>query len=202
MSVPTSRQAFAFLAPLRGRTSVFITPNRRVNSRVARFLLGCLASCRTRTVIFDTSSFYGSNIRALTESLPKSFLQQSILATPRDSQRFEDSMTEFLALKTEAILIDDLNALHYLLSSERHKSGTYAFFTFLRILSYQARINNLSVFGTLYKAGDDLTVAKTRRSLSAAADLQIPTDVRSNLITFRCDGIRSWPNNRFSADLL
>ena len=125
MSVPTSRQAFAFLAPLRRKTSVFIAQNRRGNLEVARFLLGCLAASRKRTVIFDTSSFYGANIRDLAESLPKDFLQRSVLVTPQDDQNLEDSITDVLSMKTDAILIDDLNSLHYLLSSNTPKSGTH-----------------------------------------------------------------------------
>jgi hypothetical protein len=200
MSVPTSRQAFAFLGPLRGRTSVFITPSRRRNSNVARFLLGCLAASRTRTIIFDTSSFYGTNIRKLTESLPKDFLQQSALIAPQEGLVLEESLAELLDLKTGAILIDDLNALHHLLSSDRRNSGIRQLFTFLRLLSYQARINGTSVLVTLYRAEPDSTPAKhVRRSLSAAADLQVSTDDNSGRITFRCSEVKGWPNSVFSA---
>ncbi|MDA4113874.1 MAG: hypothetical protein OK474_07495 [Thaumarchaeota archaeon] len=207
MSVPTPRQAFAFLAPLRGRTSVFITPSRRRNSMVAHFLLGCLAASRMRTVIFDTSSFYATNIGALAESLPKDFLQRSTLITPQDDRRLEDSVTDVLEMKAEAILIDDLNALHYLISSDRRGgSGTHQLFTFIRLLSYQARTENLFVFGTVYKTERDSAPERTtRRSLSAAADLQITTTGttdRSDRISFRCtQTISGWPDNRFSAPL-
>src|ERR1039458_4598840 len=152
MSVPTHKQAFAFLRPLMGRASVFIVPSRSRNSSVASFLLGCLAESRTSTVIFDTSSFYGANISALTQSLPKDFLQQSTLITPPDDLPLEDSMTAALTIKTGAILIDDLNALHYLLSSGPRRSGTHRLFAFIRLLSYEARLNDLYVFGTVYKA--------------------------------------------------
>jgi hypothetical protein len=125
-----------------------------------------------------------------------------MLITPQDGQRLEDSMVEALTMKAEAIVIDDLNALHYLLSSDRQKSGIHRLFTFLRLLSYDARIDNLSIFGTVYKAdGDASTERATKRSLSAAADLQIATDDDLNQITFRCSEIKSWPNNRFSAPL-
>src|SRR5271165_3277766 len=107
MSVPTSRQAFAFLSPLKRRVSVFIVPSRQRNSMVARFLLGCLAASRTRTTVYDTSSFYGTNILALTESLPKDFLQQSTLITPQDTQMVDDSIADIFSMKSQAILIDD-----------------------------------------------------------------------------------------------
>lgn len=202
MSVPTPRQAFAFLAPLRGRASVFITPSRRRNSEVARFLLGCLAASRTHAVIFDTSSFYGANMGILTQALPKGFLQQSTLITPQDDQRLGDSITEVLATKTGAILIDDLNALHYLLSSDRLQSGTQRLFAFIRLLSYEARIDDLFVFGTVYKAeGDSAADRAAKRSLSAAADLQVSTEVHMDRLTFRCEEIEVWPNSKFSTPL-
>jgi hypothetical protein len=202
MSVPTHKQAFAFLRPLRGRASVFTVPSRRRNSSVAGFLLGCLAESRTSTMIFDTSAFYGANITALTQSSPKDFLQQSTLITPPEDLPLEDSLTEALTIKTGAILIDDLNALHYLLSSGTRRSGTHRLFAFIRLLSYEARTNDLYVFGTVYKAeGDSGADRATKRSLSAAADLQISTEARSDHITFRCDEIRGWPNNQFSTPL-
>ncbi len=200
MSVPTSRQAFAFLAPLRGKTSVFITPSRRGNSRAARFLLGCLAASRARTVIFDTSSFYGTNIHTLTRSLPRDFLQQSTLIEPQDGPRFEDALAELLSIRPRAIVIDDLNSLHYLLSSDTHRSGTHQLFNFLRLLSFDARLFNLFVFLTVYRAqGDPASEKATKRSLPAAGDLQILTDDHSGNITFRCDQANSWPSGQFSA---
>jgi hypothetical protein len=138
----------------------------------------------------------------LAKSLPKEFLQRSTLIEPRQDQGLEDALTDLLGLKTGAIVIDDLNALHYVLSSERQRSGTPQLFSLLRMLSYQARINNTFVFVTAYRAeGDSMRERSARRSLSAAADLQIATDYHSNRIAFRCAQIRGWPNNRFSAPL-
>jgi len=202
MSVPTSRQAFAFLAPLRGRTSVFITPSRRRNSKVARFLLGSLAASRERTVLFDTSSFYGVNMQALTESLPRDFLQQSILIEPPDGQPLEDSLADLLTMKPRAIVIDDLNSLHYLLSASAQRSGTHQLFNYLRLLAFDAKLFNTFVFLTVYRAeGDPSTGKATKRSLPAAGDLQIFTDERAGNMTFRCDQAKGWPNHQFSAPL-
>jgi hypothetical protein len=201
MSVPTSGQAFAFLTPLRRRASVFISPTRTRNLEVVRFVLGCLAVSRTpRTLMFDTSSLYGQNAQELAGSLPKDFLQRSVLILPGEHRRIEDSMADILETKADAILIDDLNSLHYLLSSGTLRSGARALFSFLRILSYDARINNTSVIGTVYRPERDFAVDRgTKRSLLAAADLQIRTDVERGRMTFRCNEIRSWPNDRFSA---
>lgn len=202
MSVPTSRQAFAFLAPLKRKASVFVAPTRRRNLEVTRFVLGCLVASRNaRTIMFDTSSFYGQNARELTESLPRDFLQKCVLIVPQDHKRLENSMTHILESKADAILIDDLNSLHYLLSSETLRSGARTLFTFLRILSFYARTNNTSVIGTVYRTERDLGERGTKRSILAAADLQIRTEVALDRLTFRCNEIESWPNSRFSAPL-
>jgi hypothetical protein len=201
MSVPTPRQAFAFLAPLRRRTSVFIIPGRRRNSMVGRFLLGCLAASRMPASIFDTSSFYGANIGTLTDSLPRDFLQQSTLTMPGEDNPVEDSLADVLSVRSRAIIIDDLNALHHLLSADAQRGAIHTIFKLLGLLSYEARICNLSVFATVYKSERDSTEKVTKRSLSAAADLQIATDDRLGRLTFRCNEIGSWPNGRFSAPL-
>ena len=202
MSVPTSSQAFAFLAPLRGKVSVFVVPDRRRNAMVAHFVLGCLAASKTRTLILDTSSFYGSNVRALTRSLPVDFLRRSTLVTPRGGERLEGSMARTLAAgEAEAVLVDELNALHHVLSSGERGDGTHRAFTFLRLLSYGARNGDLLVFGTLYRAG---TAAErvAKRSLSMAADLQISTgEDRAGRISFECAQVENWPGRRFSAPL-
>ena len=159
---------------------MFIVPSRRRNSGGCPFPSRVPGSIKdARRHIRHKLVLWGEHGRSLLKSLPKGFLQQSTLITPQDDRRLEDSMTEVLATKTGAILIDDLNAFHYLLSSDRLQSGTQRLFAFIRLLSYEARINDLFVFGTVYKAeGDSAADRATKRSLSAAADLQVSTEVR------------------------
>ncbi len=221
MSVPTTtRQAYAFLAPLMGKSTIFVTPNREGNASLARFVLGCLAVSGRRTIIYDTSSFYGTNIRALAEGLPDEYLERTRLLTVSESGRLEESLTELViatttTTKTEAttILIDDLNALHYLLSRRRQKkSSIQKLFTFIRVLSYHAARSSgrLSVFGTFYRnenAGLPPTERGPRRSILAAADLQVSTrseassssssTVANRRTSFQCDGLEGWPDGTF-----
>lgn len=69
------------------------------------------------------------------------------------------------------------------------------------MLSYEARSRNLSVLTSVYKSGNTPADRNPRRSLAAAADLQIATEARSSSLTFRCDGIESWPANKFDASV-
>ncbi len=198
MSVPTLKQAYAFLSPLRGRSSAFLLASRRGNVAVAAFALGCLAGLKMRTVVLDTSCFYGTNIELLTEGLPKEFLERSTILTVAEDVRPEGVLTDLIAKKeAKAILIDDLNSLNALMSSGHQKSGIHELFVLIRMLSYNARINNVSVLTTVYKS--QRADANSRRSLAAAADLQITTETDSSCVTFRCDGPDIWPNKKFVA---
>ena len=198
MSVPTQRQAYAFLSPLRGRSSAFLVAGREENAMVTRFALGCLAGLKTKTVMLDTSCFYGTNIQVLTEGLPREFLERTIVLTVGDDTGPEVALTELIAKKeAKAILIDDLNSLNALMSSGEQKSSIHELFVLIRILSYHARINGVSILTTVYKS--QRTDANSRRSLAAAADLQITTETDSSSIIFRCDGTDVWPSRRFVA---
>jgi len=198
MSVPTLKQAYAFLTPLKGRSSAFLVPSRKGNRAVTTFALGCLAGLRMRTIMLDTSCFYGTNIETLTEGLPREFLERSMIFTVTEDTRPEDVLSELIAKKeVKAILIDDLNSLNALMSSGGKKSGIHEVFVLIRMLSYNARINNISILTTVYmnQKGD----TSSRRSLAAAADLQIATEIESSRITFRCDSAYTWPNKKFVA---
>ena len=104
MSLPTRRQAYAFLEPLRSRSAIFPVTSRKTHVTLSRFILGCLAASRIRVTVLDTSCLYGVNIRKLADGLPKEFLQQSTLVHLSDDLKDEDSLTEMVTADTPAIL--------------------------------------------------------------------------------------------------
>lgn len=203
MSLPTRGQAYAFLEPLRGKSAIFLVKSRNDHGAVSRFILDCLAASRIRVAVLDTSCFYGVNIRKLAGSLPRQFLQQStLLQLSDDDMNDEDSLTDMVASDASAILMDDLNAVLHLLSSQGQKSGIHRLSTFYHILSYSARINKLLVLGFVYK-GDSgaLPARSTKRSLPKISDLQVTCEVRDGEIVFRCDGISGWSTDGFRIPL-
>jgi hypothetical protein len=202
MSLPTRRQAYAFLEPLRGKSAIFLVKSRNDHAAVSRFILDCLAASSIRVAVLDTSCFYGVNIRKLAGSLPGQFLQQSTLLQQSDDMNDEDALTDMVASDASAILMDDLNAALHLLSSQGQKSGIHRLSTFYHILSYSARINRLLVLGFVYK-GDSgaLPARSTKRSLPKISDLQVTCEVRDGEIVFRCDGIGGWSIDGFRIPL-
>ena len=202
MSIPTRRQSFAFLEPLKGRSVIFLITSRKAHLVLSRFILSCLAVRRTRTVVFDTSCFYGVNIRRIGSALAKEFLQQSTLLNLSEEQSFEDSLTDMISTDSGAVLIDDLNAVLHLLASRGQKSPMNRLSTFYNILSYNAKLSGLLVLGVAYK-GDSggFPARSTKRSLPKISDLQVTTEVRADEIVFRCSEIRSWPKDGFRVPL-
>jgi hypothetical protein len=151
-----------------------------------------------RTVMLDTSCFYGTNIGVLTERLPREFLDRTTMLTITEDSRPEDVLSVLITKKeAKAIFIDDLNSLNAMMSSGDQKSSIHEMFVLIRLLSYNARINDFSILTTVYKS--QRADATSRRSLAAAADLQITTETESSNITFRCDGADVWPNRKFVA---
>lgn len=202
MSLPTSRQAYAFLRPLRGKSSTFVIKNRTANAAVSRFILGCLAATKNHATILDTSCFHGVNVRELTRGLPKEFLQQSVLQDLPDESRDGDSLGDMLTSDNPVVWIDDMNAVLQLLSSRGQRSGIHRLSTFYHILSYHARVNNATVLGMVYKAAfGTLPTGISRRSLPKVSDLQIATELRKDEIVFRCHDMTAWPVEGFRAPL-
>jgi hypothetical protein len=159
-----------------------------------------LAGLKMRTLLLDTSCFYGTNIELLTEKLPKEFLERSTILTVTEDAGPKDVLSELISNKeARAVLIDDLNSLNALMSSGDKRSSIHELFVLVRMLSYSARINNFLILATVYKS--QRSDATSKRSLGAAADLQITTETESTYVTFRCDDRGIWPNGRFVANV-
>ena len=202
MSLPTSRQAYAFLRPLRGKSSTFIIRNRAANAAASRFILGCLASTKNHATILDTSCFHGANIRELTEACRRNSCSGAFCEYLPDGSHDGDSLSTVLTADTPAIWIDDMNAVLQLLSSRGQRSGIHRLSTFYHILSYHARINNAMVLGMVYKGAFGMVPASiTRRSLPKVSDLQITTELRKDEIVFRCHDLATWPLEGFRTPL-
>lgn len=202
MSLPTFRQAYAFLGPLKGKSSTFLVRGRPANAAVSRFILECLSIAKLNIAILDTSCFFGTNMQELTDSLPKEFLQKSIIEDLPDESDEEPSLVEIIATEASVIWIDDMNAALHLLSSGGQRSGIHRLSTFYHMLSYNARINNTIVLGTVYKAAFGTTTAGiAKRSLPKLSDLQISAEVRTGEMVFRCHDITGWPTEGFVAPL-
>ena len=65
MSLPTQRDAEAFLTPLRAKSTVFLLDNRATDLLFSRFLLSCLVRARNEVQVADINAFYSSNAQRI-----------------------------------------------------------------------------------------------------------------------------------------
>lgn len=202
MSVPSPRQAYAFLAPLKNKSSTFLVQGRPGNLLLARFALGCLATLRTRTLIFDTSCLYRANTEILTSGLPDEFMRNTSVITVSTNYSPETSLAGLVMKEAKAIIIDDLNTLHNLLSRSDRSSSIHKLFLLLRMLSYEARANGRTIITTIYRRAGTPLEKGPKRSLSAVADLRVIAETtKPSSLTFKCNEIESWPTDGFRADV-
>ncbi len=197
MSLPTERQAFAFLEPLRGGSAIIVVKNRSDNLAISRFLLGCLATTRNYVSVLDTSGFLSTNVSLLAAGLPSKFLQGSTISVPEEEMRPEDYLAGMVGRESEAVLIDDLNAVLYLLSPAGARSRMHHLSAFFHLLSYAARANNSLAIGIVYKTDSK---ALSARSLTGISDFQVEGEVVGNELLFRSPKA-DWPGGKFSVPL-
>jgi len=200
MSIPTERQAYAFLGPLRGNSSAFLVAGKKGNMIFTTFVLACVARLRMTALMLDTSCFYTSHIERLTSKLPRAFLERSRILTISEGKTPQDVISALLTREeAKVVLIDDLNSLNALMGRGDRTSSSHELFVLIRLLSYTARIHNTPVLASVYKSHG--TNLNSRRSLAASTDLQVNTEAKPSYIAFKCDKTGVWPNKSFTAIL-
>lgn len=174
---------------------MIIVKRRSDKVPVIHFILSCLAITRTYPTIFDTSALVATNMTSIGQHLPSSFLQRSTTRVPYGDPELPNALSELTATETSAFLIEDLNALLYLMSPTGNKSALRYLSSLFHLLAYAARINHSFVFGTVYKRE---TGNQSMRSLTNISDVQLDAEVRNNLLHFSSTGV-DWPSGRFTA---
>src|SRR5256712_12747629 len=115
MSLPTQREAEAFLTPLRSKSTVFLFDNRTTDRLFSRFLLSCLVRTRNEALVADINAFYSSNAQRIA---PESDALQSIsLSLPPPGFAVEPWLIDFLIGAADAAVgvFDEPNTLYPLL---------------------------------------------------------------------------------------
>jgi len=164
---------------------------------IYHFVLSCLALTRTYVTIFDTSAFIATSIHQIAQHLPDPFLQRSTILVPFDDSGLSHSLAEATAADTRAFLIEDTNALLYLMAPTGDKSGLHHLSTLFHLVAYSVRINKAFVIGVVYKREAD---KQSTRSLAKISDVQLDAEVRNGTLSFSCPTI-SWPSGHFAIPL-
>jgi hypothetical protein len=192
MSIPTKEQANRFFAPLRGNLTILLLHDIQAKMELSLFVLRCACLQSMDTTILDVDAFYCTNIDRFADEYAQSIPEVKMLLLPE--RDFEvSSLLPLLSSKRELITIDDLNSL-YSLATNGRKSHQLAIL--IRLLSYNARMNNSWVIATAYQTEIDVKQEKVnQRSLTALGDLLIDTSFRDGSLKLKGASKGQWPNN-------
>ncbi len=200
MRIPSPRQANAFFAPLKRKTTTFVVEEREVNLRLAQFIIGLASVLKLRVLVLDTDAFYAANIISVSEKQSDNQKEGVFIRIPTNDLRLEECLVDSILTKYELLIVDDMNSLYHLFESLEKSSGSRKLHFIGRTLSYFARSENRTVVLNLYKNIMDSTpLGESSRSLAKYADLVVSVDVQDSFIRFRCNQGRAWSNNFFSA---
>jgi hypothetical protein len=193
MSIPAKEQVNRFLAPLRGNLTVLLLHDVQAKIELSRFILRCASMRPMNMTILDADAFYCTNADRLTEDA-RSITEAEVLLLPEKD--FEvNSLLTLLSSKRELLVIDDLNSL-YSLATDARKSHQLTIL--MKLLSYNARLNNSWVIATAYRT--ELGAKQERanqRSLTALGDVLVDTDFRRGSLKLKGGFKGRWPNDEF-----
>ncbi len=203
MSLPTSRQAYAFLAPLKSKSSIFVVGSTEANLSLARFVFGCLEVMNASAHIFDIDAFYGSNAIEVTKTSSPGFLENISLSIPKSTASIEYWLVDQLAQCSEGdvILVHDLNTVYHSIAIGDSKSALKRLSLIMALLSFLARTKRQIALSTLYER-DRLVENRLRQhSLNKLGDLTISVKSLPTVLSFECTRGKAWKGNSFSIRL-
>lgn len=200
MSLPTTRQAYAFLAPLKSKSSIFIVGSTEVNLSFARFIFGCLEVMKTKAHIFDIDAFYGSNAMEVTKASSPDFLEDVSLSIPKSAFAIEYWFVDQLARGREGdvVLVHDLNTVYHSIAIGDSRSAIKKLSLIMGLLSFLTRTKRQIALSTLYERDGVVENRLRRRSLNRLGDLTISVELQSKALSFECTRGSAWKGNTFS----
>jgi hypothetical protein len=193
MSLPTQREAEAFLTPLRSRSTVFLLDDRATDLLFSRFLLGCLVRTRKEALVADINAFYGSNAQRIAPG--SDALQNINLALPPPGFAVEPWIVDFLigAADPAVVILDDLNTLYHLLSFDGSKRAGNRISFLIALTSFLARTRPQTIVSKVYaRNGPIQNGRRGARSLDRLGDLGVAVKYEASELTFTCKKGSVW----------
>jgi hypothetical protein len=123
------QHASSFFGPLRGKTSSFVVDGRQANVLFAEATTSSVALTGDGCAILDLDALYSSNSDRIFGGLPAAAARSMVIHVPAPDASVEAELPRLLAADSRVLIIDSLNSLHHLLSSDdaRSRSRKLAF---------------------------------------------------------------------------
>src|SRR2546428_2016560 len=192
MSLPTQREAEAFLTPLRSRSTVFLLNDRETDLLCSRFLLGCLVRTRNEALVADINAFYSSNAQRIAPG--SDGLQNISLSLPPPGFAVEPWIVDFLIGAGAAfVILDDLNTLYHLLSFDGSKRAGNRISFLIALTSFLARTRLQTIISKVYARNRPMQNGRRgARSLDRLGDLGVAVKYEASELTFTCKNRSVW----------
>jgi len=192
MSLPTQREAEAFLTPLRAKSTVFLLDDRATDLLFSRFLLSCLVRARSEVLVADINAFYSSNAQRIA---PESETPNIRLSLPPPSFAVEPWIIDFLIGAPDAavVILDDLNTLYHLLSFDGSKRAGNRMSFLIALTSFLARTRLQTIISKVYARNRPVQNGRRgARSLDRLGDLGVAVEYEASELTFTCKNGSGW----------
>jgi hypothetical protein len=203
MSVPTARQAYAFLTPLRSKLTVFLVESRAVNLMMGRFLLACFDVTKAKPLILDTDALYSSQVLPLAGDRSSDFLRRGAISVPEPTSRVDiwAARSAIQAEGSDVILIDDLNEVYHTMGSGDRKTAMRRLAFISALCSMLSKTRGQCVFSTLY--GRDAPVGGHwhKRDISTLGDVAVKVKGSHSHLSFERSKGSAWDGGTFSVSL-
>jgi len=191
-------QTRLFLAPLQGKTTVFLVADRRTNLLLGKLVLSSLVANGTSCIILDTDAFYASNSELLAEGISRPDLGNLRLYVPKVGTTSEEAALElFKGYGGRAVIIDNLNSFYHTLSSENRSSAGRKLTFLVALLSFLGHANGTTVFVTTYER-EKPTIPRHTRPFSGLGDVSISTRCAGDRLILECESGTTWPDGTLS----
>ncbi len=147
--------------------------------------------------VLDLDALYSSNSDHIFGRLPAAAARSTIIHLPKPDSSVETELTKLFATDSKVLIIDSLNSMHHLLSSDDARSRSRKLAFAIASLSYLARTDRKAVLFTMYRREKPVRTG-AGRSITDLTDLTVSVAVNESEMSMECERGSAWPGERFS----
>jgi len=190
-------KADEFFGPLKGKTATFLLPDRSANLAFARAVTAMVAASGRTCSIFDLDAFYSSNAGFLFGPPSASGRGKVFIQVPKPSVRLEDEFPRLFSGGGSVVIVDTLNTLFHLLSSDEGAYRSRKFSFAVASLSFTAKESGSAIMLAMYRR-ELLSRGGLGRSMSSYSDVVVSVERKDSGVTMVTERGKAWGEGTFS----
>lgn len=185
----------SFLEPLTGKTTTFLVEGRQANLGFAQAVTKLVKKEGSSCTILDLDALYSSNADLI--FAPAGQTEDSTVRVPPPGADIEKELSKLFRARQDVVIIDSLNTLYHLLSTEDGSSRSRRLTFAVESLSYLARTNGKAVFLSMYRR-ERSGRAGSGRAISQLSDITVSASLLGNELVFSIERGQAWSGGGLS----